>query len=101
MEKYLKEDIQIFMEDKWITYDKAMAVVGGYWYSSDLRFVDKDGNVYKEVGTKKYESVAYPFYYGSDMTKSYAEVFKNSKILNERYPFYIYDDYLDYLIKKI
>ena len=98
--KYKNENIQIYIKNDWVSYEKMNKLVGGFHYSSAIRFFDDETNYYFEIKSKNYSSIAFPFYYNSDLSKSYDRVFENI-FLNDSFPFYIYDKFLDHLKKII
>ena len=93
---YKNENIKIFIKDDWVSYEKMRKLVGGFHYSSAIRFYDNNNEYFYEIKSKEYSSIAFPFYFNSDPTKRYEHVFKN-KFLNKEFPFYIYDEYLLFL----
>ena len=96
--KFKNSNIKIFIKDNWIEYDKMRKMVGGFHYSSAIRFYDIEEKYYFEIKSKDYSSVGFPFYYKSDVTKTYKNVFDSKlKILNKDHPFYIYEEYINYL----
>lgn len=96
--EYKNENIEIYIKDNWVSYEKMKKLVGGFHYSSAIRFYNSDKKYYLEVKSNDYSSIAFPFYYNSDPTKNYKYVFENKSSTNE-HPFYIYDEYLDFLKK--
>ncbi len=51
---------------------------------------------------KPLASKAFPFYYGSDLSKSFNHVFqKEAKILDDDFPFYPYDPFIEYFFSNV
>ncbi len=96
---FLNKNIKIYINTSWETYDRIKKLVGGFHYSSSIRFYD-DKNNFLEIKTNSHSSIAFPFYRGSDPKKSYKYVFEN-KSFDMSFPFFIYDEYLSFLKEKI
>ena len=99
---FKKENIQIFINDSWKSYKKMKMLVGGFHYSSAIRFYDESDENYVEIKIEDYSSIAFPFYYKSDPTKSYKSVFDSEhKTIDSHHLFYIYDEFIDYFLNNL
>ena len=77
-------------------------IVGGFHYSSAIRFYDEGEEKYVEIKIGDYSSTAFAFYHNSDLSKTYKSVFDSeNKTVDSHHLFYVYDEFLDYLLSNL
>lgn len=100
---FTDENILFWTRDEWISYSTLKKLVGGFHYFSAIKIHDPRSDFSLTFKTpKQLESKAFPFYYGSDETKTFDYVFKGeSIILDNEFPFYPYEPFIDYVFKNV